>query len=77
MNKKRISLLLLALPIYFFSCNSETASVDPSAIQKTVDSIASVKIEEAQASSIAECEARMTTEVKAKVDSIMASAKSK
>lgn len=52
------------------SCGGE-AQMDPSAVQAKVDSLAASKIEEATAKATAECETRMTTEVKAMTDSIV------
>ena len=44
------------------------------AVQAKVDSLAAIKIEEANAKATADCEARMATEVKAITDSLVQAA---
>jgi hypothetical protein len=52
------------------SCG-EAAQMDPAMVQAKVDSLAASKIEEATAKATADCETRMTTEVKAMADSLV------
>lgn len=60
----------VATATFLMSCGGQQA-VDPSVIAARVDSMASIKIEQANAAAIAECETRMTTEVKFMTDSIL------
>jgi hypothetical protein len=45
--------------------------MDPAAVQAKVDSLAAIKMQEIQANAAAECETRMTTELKSMTDSMV------
>lgn len=74
MRKIIYSAMLLVSIATLQSCG-EQAQMDPAAVQAKVDSLAAGKIEEMTAKATAECETRMTTEVKAMADSIVNAAK--
>jgi predicted acetyltransferase len=69
MKKVLTTISALMLVVALHSCKE--AKMDPAAVQAKVDSLASSKIEEANANAIQECETRMATEVKAMTDSLV------
>jgi len=72
MKKIILTFSALALVTLVQSCGEK--AMDPMAVQAKVDSLAAIKIEEANAKATADCEARMATEVKAITDSLVQAA---
>jgi hypothetical protein len=67
---KQITLCIVGVGLLLSSCGGG-AQMTESQINAMVDSIAATRIEEANAKATADCEARMSTEVKVKADSIL------
>lgn len=71
---KKIILTFSALALVFLVQSCGEKAMAPMAVQAKVDSLAAIKIEEANAKATADCEARMATEVKATTDSLLQAA---
>lgn len=69
MKKILSAITALCLIAMLNSCAQEP--MDPAIVQHKVDSLASIKIDEARAKAIIDCETRMATEVKFKTDSMV------
>jgi predicted small lipoprotein YifL len=68
---KKVILSSLALGLVFTIQSCGEKAMDPAAVQAKVDSLAAIKMQEIQANAAAECETRMTTELKAMTDSMV------
>lgn len=67
----------LAIAFVFASCNTKTEQHSDSYIHSKVDSIVGSRLQEMNAKSMEDLDQRMTIEVKAKADSIIASRQEK
>lgn len=68
---KKVNLILSAAVICFGMASCQEAGVDQAALDLKVQERSAVLIEQANEEYAANCEARMSTEVKAKTDSIL------
>ncbi|MEO6833977.1 MAG: hypothetical protein ABI378_14925 [Chitinophagaceae bacterium] len=67
----------LAIAFVFASCNNKTEQHNDSYIRAKVDSIVGSRLQEMNAKSMEDLDQRMTIEVKAKADSIIAARQAK